>query len=160
MDNFDNEEGLNTLLDSLVLYTKFYHKHYTKESLIEGLPIKKGEKNPHLFSIRNAKGLFSRAAEHAGLKTKLIQKNIEDFSNLQLPVILLLTNGNSCLLDSYSQDRKKVKIISELSGDIVEEWNTIESMKEEYLGYAILVKKAFDFKHTDVNKNLNIENKH
>ena len=160
MVDFDNEQGLHSLLDSLVLYTKFYHKHFTKEALIEGLPIRKGKENPQLFSISHSKGLLSRAAEHAGLKTKLVEREIEDFSNLQLPVILLLTNGNSCLLDTLSDDRKQIRIISELSGTVIEEWYDLDTIKEEYLGYAILIKKGFTFKHSDVSKNLNIEIKH
>lgn len=160
MREYNNEQGLNSLLDCLVIYTKFYHKPYSKEALTFGLPIEKGKENPELFSIKNAKGLFSRAAEHAGLKTKFVKREISEFSNLQLPVILLLSNSNTCLLDSFSKDRKKVKIISELSGEVIEQWYDIEAINEEYLGYAILVKKGFNFRETDINKNLNIEKKH
>jgi ATP-binding cassette subfamily C protein LapB len=160
MDEYENEEGLNSLLDSLVTYTKFYHKAYTKEALIFGLPIEKGNENPELFSIRNSKGLFSRAASHAGLRTKFIKKDLKDFSNLQLPVILLLSNSNSCLLDSFSEDRKEIKVISELSGEIIEQWYDIKSIEEEYLGFAILIKKAFSFKDANNTKDLSAKEKH
>jgi ATP-binding cassette, subfamily C, bacterial LapB len=160
MIEFENEQGLNSLLNSLVTYSKFYHRPYSREALIFGLPIERGRENPELFSIDSSKGLFSRAASKAGLKTLFVKKNLRKFSNLQLPVILLLSNSNSCLLDSFSTDRKKVKIISELSGEIIEQWHSIESIEEEYLGYAILVKKNFDYKNTEMNKNLKIEKKH
>lgn len=160
MREYENEQGLNSLLDCLVTYTKFYHKPYSKESLIFGLPIEKGQENPELFSIKNSKGLFSRAAQHAGLKTKFIQKELTNFSNLQLPVILLLSNSNACLLDSFSEDRTKVKIISELSGEVIEQWYDIKAIEEEYLGFAILVKKSFNYKEASFTKNLNIEQKH
>lgn len=55
MIDFENEQNINSLLDSLVTYTKFYHKPYSKESLIFGLPIERGKENPDLFSIENAK---------------------------------------------------------------------------------------------------------
>lgn len=160
MTEINSEQNLNSLLDSLVAYTKFYYKPYSKEALIFGLPIEKGNENPELFSITSSKGLFSRAASKAGLKTKFIKRDLLNFSNLQLPVILLLSNSNSCVLDSFSPDRKKVKVISELSGEIIEQWYDINSIDEEYLGYAILVKKSFNFKDTEVDRNLNIENKH
>lgn len=157
---FENERSFDTLLDSLSTYTKFYHHPYSKEALIHGLPIEKGNEHPELFSIDSSKGLFSRAAAKAGLKTKFVKKNLKNFSNLQLPVILLLSNSNSCLLDSFSEDRKKVKIISELSGDIIEQWYDIESIEEEYLGFAILIKKSFNYKDSEIDKHLNVERKH
>lgn len=160
MIEFENEQGLNSLLNSLVTYTKFYHRPYSKESLIFGLPIERGKEHPELFSINSSKGLFSRAASKAGLKTLFIKKDLKKFSNLQLPVILLLSNSNSCLLDSFSPDRRKVKIISEISGEIIEQWHSLESIEEEYLGYAILVKKNFDYKNEEMDKNLKIEKKH
>ncbi|AXX94854.1 type I secretion system permease/ATPase [Arcobacter ellisii] len=149
MKEYNEEETLDSLLDALVTYSKFYNKAYSKESLVHDLPIEKGKESPELFSLNSSKGLFSRAAANAGLKTKFIKKDLDDISNLQLPIILLMNNSNSCIVDSFSEDRKKVKIISELSGDIVEEWFDIDAIKQEYLGFAILVKKSFDYVDSD-----------
>ena len=160
MENYNNEEGLNSLLDCLVTYTKFYHKPYTKEALIFGLPIEKGKEDPILFSISSSKGLFSRAASHAGLKTKFIKRNLDEFSKLQLPAILLLKNKTCALLDKFSSDRKKVKIISELGGEVVEQWHEFDSINEEYLGYSVLIKRGFNYKDSELDKTLNIEKKH
>lgn len=154
------EGTFNSLLDSLVTYTKFYNKAHSKESLIHDLPIEKGRENPELFSLEGSKGLFSRAAANAGLKTKYIKKDLDNISNLQLPIILLMNNSNSCILDSFSGDRKKVKIISELSGEIVEEWKDISSIKEEYLGFAILIKKNFSYVDSDRNEQSDFVVKH
>ena len=149
MKEYNEEETLDSLLDALVTYSKFYNKAYSKESLVHDLPIEKGKENPELFSLNSSKGLFSRVAANAGLKTKFIKKDLDEISNLQLPIILLMNNSNSCIVDSFSEDRKKVKIISELSGDIVEEWFDIDAIKQEYLGFAILVKKSFDYVDSD-----------
>lgn len=149
MKEYNEGETLDSLLDALVTYSKFYNKAYSKESLVHDLPIEKGKENPELFSLNSSKGLFSRAAANAGLKTKFIKKDLDEISNLQLPIILLMNNSNSCIVDSFSEDRKKVKIISELSGDIVEEWFDIDAIKQEYLGFAILVKKSFDYVDSD-----------
>lgn len=160
MKDYNNIEGLYTLVDCLVTYTKFYHKPFTREALTYGLPIEKGLQEPNLFSIHNSKGLFSRAAQNAGLKTKFVKRELKDFSKLQLPVILLLADNNACLLDSFSEDRKKLKIISELDGDIVEQWYDIDLINEEYLGFAVLIKKGFNYKDIDLRNNLRVENKH
>lgn len=160
MDNNYSEETLDSLLDSLVTYTKFYNKAYSKDSLIHDLPIEKGKEHPELFSLNNSKGLFSRAAQNAGLKTQFVKKKLNNISTLQLPMILLLSNSNSCILDSFSKDRKKVKIISELSGEIVEQWYDIESIERDYLGYGILVKKSFNYLSSKESHKTDFEMKH
>lgn len=109
MKEYNEEETLDSLLDALVTYSKFYNKAYSKESLVHDLPIEKGKESPELFSLNSSKGLFSRAAANAGLKTKFIKKDLDDISNLQLPIILLMNNSNSCIVDSFSEDRKKSK---------------------------------------------------
>lgn len=160
MKNYNNIEGLYTLVDCLVTYTKFYHKPFTREALTYGLPIEKGLKEANLFSISSSKGLFSRAAQNAGLKTKFVKRDLKDFSKLQLPVILLLSDNNACLLDSFSDDKKKLKIISELDGDIVEQWYDFDSINDEYLGFAVLIKKGFNYKDIDLRNNLRFQDKH
>lgn len=66
MKEYNEEETLDSLLDALVTYSKFYNKAYSKESLVHDLPIEKGKENPELFSLNSSKGLFSRAAANAG----------------------------------------------------------------------------------------------
>ena len=63
---------MDALLDCLVLFTKLYHKPFSAEALTAGLPIEPGSDAPELFSIDNAKGLFSRAAEKAGLRVDIV----------------------------------------------------------------------------------------
>ena len=101
----------DTLLESLVLYTRLFHKPFSSESLLSGLPISSNLTNQILFSKTNSKSLFSRAALRAGLKTTIIEKPIKNILSLQLPVILILSNENSCILESFNQDKTKAKII-------------------------------------------------
>ncbi len=151
-EDYGNKENLDSLLDTLVTYSRFYHKSFSKESLIHNLPIEFGEKDPELFFLNSSKGIFARAAENAGLKTVLVKKQLKDISSLQLPIILLLSNAKSCIVDSFSEDRKKVKIIGELSNEITQQWYDIERIEKEYLGYAILVKKILHFTDIDDEK--------
>jgi ATP-binding cassette subfamily C protein LapB len=84
--------------------------------------------------------LFSRAAKRAGFKTSLIQRDLSTILELHLPIILLLAHGQSCILESFSTDRKQVKVI--YPGKVpLEEWVEIDLLAEEYLGYAFLLKK-------------------
>ena len=148
MPNTLSKESLNSLLDTLVTYTKVYSRPYSKESLIHDLPVEKGRENPELFSINNSKSLFSRAAKNAGLKTKFVKKDIDDISVLQLPIIIMLNNNTSCIIDSFSDDYSKIKIIEQIDDEIVEQWYETDKIQQEYLGFAVLVKKSFNLFQT------------
>ena len=65
----------DSLLDSLVLYTKLFHKPFSSESLLHGLPVYDKDGNSKLFSVETkSKSLFSRVAARAGLKSILIKR--------------------------------------------------------------------------------------
>lgn len=150
---------VESLLDCLVVYTKLYHKPFSKEALIVDLPVERGKGTPDLFTVKDSKALFSRAAERAGLKTKIIERNLNEISPLQLPLILVLKDRKACILDSFSEDRKKLKIINAFKNDIVETWYDIDDINKEYLGFAIMLKKSFDDKTSNA-KTLNLDQKH
>ncbi len=139
-----NTKPKDSLLESLVLYTKLYHKPYTAESLMSGLPVDANVTTQTLFSKNSSKSLFSRAAARAGLKTTLVERPIGEILDLQLPIILVLSNDNSCILSSFSSDRTKAKIV--YAGDeALEGWVEVSKLEQEYLGFAFLVRKAFQY---------------
>jgi ATP-binding cassette subfamily C protein LapB len=148
----------DALLDALVLYTRLYSKPFSHEALVSGLPLNATEGAVELFSISKPKSLFSRAASRAGLKSTLIERSLEDILSLQLPMILVLANNNSCILESFSKDKTKAKIIF-VEGEGSESWVTLEELQEEYLGFGFLLKKQYEYgdKHS---KTLQMEQKH
>jgi ATP-binding cassette subfamily C protein LapB len=149
---------MDSLLDCLVLFTKLYHKPFSAEALTAGLPVEPGADSPELFSINNAKGLFSRAAERAGLKSSLIRRPLAQISPLQLPMIILLSNQSACILDRFSEDGSQVKIIMPAE-EAIEQWVDLEDLTDEYIGYGFMVKKAFEY--TDENsRTLHLQQKH
>jgi len=148
----------DSLLDALVLYTKLFHKPFTHEALMHGLPVEKTKSGSKLFSINGSKSLFSRVAARAGLKSTLIKRPINQMLQLQLPMILLLSNDYTCILESISPDRKTVKIIYP-DGDGMEQWIDIEKLESEYLGYAFLLKKEFEYGDTN-SRTLQLDQKH
>ena len=148
----------DTLLESLVLYTRLFHKPFSAESLLSGLPVDSNLTTQTLFSKTNSKSLFSRAALRAGLKTTIIERSIKDILSLQLPAILLLSNENSCILESFNEDKTKAKIIMAGKGEPLEELVEIEKLEEEYLGFAFMLKKAFEYEHENGKKTLDLSN--
>jgi len=157
-DNIPSEE--DSLLKALVLYTKLYHRPFSPEALLYGLPLNDKEGGTKLFSMdpKSKKALFSRVAARAGLKSTLIRRDIADILELHLPMILLLSNGNSCILETFSEDKTKAKIIFP-DGDGSEEWLSVENLEKEYLGYGFLLKKKFKYDITNSN-NLKINVNH
>ncbi|MFA6740475.1 MAG: type I secretion system permease/ATPase [Arcobacteraceae bacterium] len=147
----------DTLLESLVLYTRLFHKPFSSESLLSGLPISSNLTNQILFSKTNSKSLFSRAALRAGLKTTIIEKPIRNILSLQLPVILILSNENSCILESFNEDKTKAKIIFAADKPL-EEWIEIDKLEDEYLGFAFMLKKVYEYEHENGKKTLDLSN--
>ncbi len=155
--NADNLR-MDALLDSLVLFTKLYHKPYSAEALTAGLPIEPGAEAPELFSINNAKGLFSRAAEKAGLKSSIVKRPLSQISPLQLPMIILLSNQSACILDSFSEDGTQSKIIMPTE-TAVEQWVDTDILEDEYIGYGFMIKKAYEYVD-DSSRALHLNQKH
>jgi ATP-binding cassette, subfamily C, bacterial LapB len=124
------------LLDCLVTFTKLYHIPYSKEALINGLPISETK----ISSIDPLSSNFHRAAKKAGLVSKLIKRDINDLSSMVLPCILTLKNNDACILEEINHNDKKAKIILSNMPE-AEEWITIEELEANYLGFAFLLKK-------------------
>ena len=130
----------DVLLDTLSLFLSRYSTTVSKETLTAGLPVALGNESPDLLTFSQANTLFSRSAKRSGYKTTLIQRELSSILELHLPMILLLAHGQSCILEEFSEDRKKVKVV--YSGDTsIEEWVEVEALSQEYLGYAFLLKK-------------------
>lgn len=150
--------GVDPLLQCLVFFTQLYHKPFTAEALMAGLPMAPWGGALHLYSLKSSKGLFARAASRAGLKSTLVNRKLSDISPLQLPMILLLNNSQACILDEISHDRKTCKIILPAE-EAVEESVPFAMLQEEYTGFAFLIKRPFVYNESD-SLTLNIKHKH
>nr|AOR51284.1 ABC transporter ATP-binding and permease component [uncultured bacterium pBF1] len=150
--------GTDPLLQCLVLFTHVYHKPFSAEALMAGLPVSPFGGALKLFNLKSSKSLFARAASRAGLKSTLVYRAIRDISPLQLPMILLLENNSACILDSFSPDLKTCKIILPAQ-EAIEEHVSIELLEQEYIGYAFLIKRPFVHNEND-SLTLNVKHKH
>ena len=128
------------LLQTISLFAKRYAKAVSHDTLIAGLPLIPNSDTPDLLTFSQADTLFYRAARNAGFKSTLVERSIAEVLDLHLPMILLLINGQSCILESFSEDRREVKVI--YPGEYpLEEWVKLEDLNKEYLGYAFLLKR-------------------
>lgn len=138
----DPHQNYDPLLECLVIFAKNNNRPISIDALIAGLPVKPGDSGPELFSVNKSKGMFSRVAARAGFASRLIHREINQLSRLLLPCILVLKNGNACVLEEIDRKNKQAKVIfPEVSEG--EEWLDLDVLKSEYLGYAFLLKKEF-----------------
>ena len=137
------------LLECLVLFARLYHRPVSVNALIAGLPTRPGETGPELFSIGNSKGLFSRVAERAGFATRLMKRDLDHLPQLLLPCILILRGRNACIMEAIDHDKEAAKIIFPDVGE-GEEWISLEQLREEYLGFAFLLKASYQSKERPI----------
>jgi len=134
---WDPDEGQNTLDDSLlgclITLTKLLNKPHSAESLIHGLPLVDNKLTPKLFS---------RAAERAGLSSKVTKRPLHKISNLVLPAVLLLENSNACIILEFK--KRTARVIFPESGDGESEIELSE-LADAYSGYAIFIKALHHF---------------
>ncbi|MBD3647959.1 MAG: type I secretion system permease/ATPase, partial [Pseudomonadales bacterium] len=74
---YSPNSGRDSLLDALVTLTQIHHKPFSAESLTAGLPLEEGKLTP---------SLFVRAAERAGFSAKHLHRELDEISELALPV--------------------------------------------------------------------------
>ncbi|MEZ9393626.1 type I secretion system permease/ATPase [Vibrio splendidus] len=123
------------LLNSLIYVSRYYGLANSPEALINGLPLSDGKLTPFLFP---------RSAERAGLVAKENRSELESIPHLILPAILLLKQGEACVLNSIDLEKQEAEIITAESG-MVPIVIPIDELKEQFIGRYFLVKKQFRY---------------
>ncbi|MDN3702583.1 type I secretion system permease/ATPase [Vibrio artabrorum] len=123
------------LLNSLIYVSRYYGLANSPEALINGLPLSDGKLTPFLFP---------RSAERAGLVAKENRSDLDKIPHLILPAVLLLKQGEACVLNSIDLEKQEAEIITAESG-MVPIIIPVEELKEQFLGRYFLVKKQFRY---------------
>lgn len=92
------------LLDALVAMTRLHHRPRSAESLIAGLPLEDGKLTP---------ALFVRAASSAGFDASYTQRDLDSITDMLLPVVLTLKDGQVCILLERNEDEASVLFFDE-----------------------------------------------
>ncbi len=125
MTNFNYWEN-DPLLQCLVILTKLYNQPISAETIRASLPLQ-----------RFTPELFIRAAERANLTTNYKKTQLK---KLELPAVLLLKDGQACVLTKYSP--KSSQIILPATS---EETISNHDLKIHYTGYALLSRPIYEF---------------
>lgn len=128
-------ERIDPLLDCLVELAHLVGRPTARAAFISGLPIGAEGLTP---------SLFGRAAERAGLATKIVRLDLGLIVKRPQPVILLLKENSACLILSVSKDRQSANVLFPESGQGSISIN-IEDLREQYSGRAIFSRPRFRF---------------
>ncbi len=135
--NWDISEELLTthdpLLSCLLVLAKHFQMPCTAASLTERLP---------LVDNKLTLALFTRAAERAGLAAGINKIPLESISAFALPAILLLNDGDACLLLEKSADKSTI-LMHNTGGGTISIPN--QELEDIYSGHAIFVKPIYTF---------------
>jgi ATP-binding cassette subfamily C protein LapB len=123
----------DTLLASLVILTRIHHKPYSAESLTAGLPLDNGRLTPELFI---------RASERAEFSSRRVTRELTAISSEVLPAVLILDNGQACVLISRTGD--DAEVIYPESG-LESKTVPLEELESAYSGDALYFKPAYKF---------------
>jgi ATP-binding cassette, subfamily C, bacterial LapB len=139
---------MNNLLESLLHIAQVHHITVTREILLAGLPLDNNQLTP---------SLIARAAQRAGLTSKIVQRDLDHLNAALFPVILLLNNNQSCVLHELDQDTVRVSY-PELTDTSVE--IARKKLEEEFTGNVIYVRpvEKFDARVADISQSASMLN--
>jgi ATP-binding cassette subfamily C protein LapB len=122
------------LLECLVALARFHGAPRTRDALISGLP---------LIDHKLAPSIFDRAARRAGMASKIMKRPLDSLNDALLPVVLLLSNQEACLLLGWESDGKARVVLPEL-GEATATLSR-EELEARYIGTAIFCRPKFRF---------------
>lgn len=121
------------LLGCLTIIARLLERPCTAASVTAGLPLENNKLTP---------ALFLRAAERAGLSARLVKRSLSEISPLVLPAVLLLKNGQACILESVAEGGA-LRIIQPESGGVTDV--ALADVEKSYNGHAIFVRPTYKY---------------
>lgn len=131
----DQDRLSDPLLLCLLKICQLHDKTDSAEAITAGLPI---ANEP--FSV----DLFNRAAEQAGFIMRQVRKKLLDIPRLACPAILLLRNGQACVLMDINHKTQMASLVIPSVSDDVHDVE-LERLDEDYLGVMLLLKQKHQF---------------
>jgi len=123
------------LLDCLVELTRIHGRPSTRAALTAGLPLSRQGLTP---------SLFARAASHAGFSAKVVRRPLHKIDVALLPVILLLADGEACILLGWDEVAAKARLLFPDSGQGAVSLSR-KDLLARYAGVAIFARPRFRF---------------
>ncbi len=122
------------LLGCLTIICTLLDRPISSDALTAGLPLDDGHLTPDLFR---------RAAERAGISSRLVTRKLEDISQMSLPCVVLL-HGKRAAVVTHMKGLEKVTVVLPEMGAGAREIPFSE-LQQEYAGYTIFARPEFQF---------------
>jgi len=119
------------LLEALVYIARALGRQVSREGLTAGLPLENNRLQP---------SLMPRAADRAGLESRVVACSIDALPDDALPAILLLEDSGACVLLARNGDQMRTV---DAKG-IVQDLDHAE-LSRRYIGTSIVLRTAFSF---------------
>lgn len=121
------------LTNCLVILTRLFQQPVSEHTLTAGLPLEDERLTPELFV---------RAAARGGLAARVVRRQLHEISKLTLPAVLLLKEGQACVLVGKDEDQWRLILPESGEGEIEISQDELE---EIYDGYVIFSRPSFKF---------------
>lgn len=128
----DDARPADALLDCLLWLARHFHQPATAEALLAGLPLEGHRLTP---------ALCARAAARAGLSARLVRRKPDEISDRVLPAMLLLDQGEACILVRRADEGMLVVVLPEFGDG--EQAVRAEDLLARYTGHAIFARPAY-----------------
>ena len=122
------------LLECLLMVIRSHGATLTREAALAGLPLEGDAMRP---------SLVGRAAKRAGFSSRILRQPLESINELLLPAILLLEEGEACVLLERTADGLCRVVFPELDGAVVE--LPAGELAARYGGVTIYLRPEFRF---------------
>ncbi|SPA42955.1 ABC transporter, type I secretion apparatus, transmembrane component, ATP binding [Cupriavidus taiwanensis] len=122
----------DALLDCLLWLARHFHQPASAEALVAGLPLEGHRLTP---------ALCARAAARAGLCARLVRRKPDEIPDRVLPAMLLLDQGDACILVRRAEAGMLVVVLPEFGDG--EQAVRGEELLARYTGHAIFARPAY-----------------
>lgn len=125
------ESPTDSLAACLAQAARLLGQPMSAQSLVAGLPLDASGLTP---------ALFARAAERAGLTTRVVEIALARFPKLSLPAVLLLKERSACVLVARGEGETQI-----VTAEGIDKTVPIAELAKDYTGTAIAVGRAVRF---------------
>ncbi|NLX19602.1 MAG: type I secretion system permease/ATPase [Desulfobulbus sp.] len=133
IDSSYTDSGYDPLTDCLLHLGRLYNLPVSRTGLRAGLP---------LVHDRLTVELFPRAADRAGLTTRLLKRSLSQISELELPAVLLLEGKRACLLTAINHSQEQATVLLPETGFGATQISLSE-LAALFSGFAFFVRPKF-----------------
>ena len=122
------------LLGCLTILCTLLDRSLSSDALTAGLPLVEGNMTPELFI---------RAAERAGISSRLMRRQLGRINRMSLPCILLLDGQRACVLTDIERGASAEIVMPEMGAGTRSV--PFDELAAEYAGYALFARPEFQF---------------